>query len=57
MDNFDQESTPRSKSHESEPLRYKSLTQLYTETNPMQVEGEECIILFEEPSTYAKAAH
>ena len=49
-------SSPRSESHEPEPRRYKSLTQLYSETDPMQAEGEECLIMFEEPSTYVEAA-
>ena len=48
--------TPQSESHELEPHRYKTLTQLYSETNPMQAEGEECLLISEEPSSYAEAA-
>ena len=40
MENDDEELASRSKSLESEPLRYKSVAQLYSETNPMQAEGE-----------------
>ena len=56
MENDDEELASRSESQESEPLRYKSVAQLYSETNPMQAEGEECLISFEEPSTYREAA-
>ena len=56
MEHDDEEPTSPSESQESEPLRYKSVAQLYSETVPMQVEGEECMILFEEPSTYREAA-
>ena len=45
--------TPQSK---LEPRRYKSLTQLYSETDPMQAEEEKCLLISEEPSSYAEAA-
>ena len=56
MDNSNEASTPQSESHEPEPRRCKSLTQLYSETNPRQAKGQECLIMFEEPSSYAEAA-
>ena len=56
VENSVEASTPQSESHEPKPCRYKSLTQLYSETDRMQVEGEECLIMFEEPSTYVEAA-
>ena len=56
MENYDEEPASHSESEESEPLRYKSVAQLYSETNPMQAEGEECLLSFEEPSTYGEAA-
>ena len=55
-ENFVEATTPQSESHEPEPCRYKSLTQVYSETDPMQAEGEECLLISEEPSTYAEAA-
>ena len=56
MENDDEEPASRFESQESEPLRYKSVAQCYSETNPIQAEGEEFLILFEEPSTYREAA-
>ena len=56
MEHDDEEPTSPFESQEAEPLRYKSVAQLYSETVPMQIEGEECMILFEEPSTYHEAA-
>ena len=57
MENDDEELASRSKFQESEPLRYKSVAKLYSETNPTQAEGEECLISFEEPSTYREVAY
>ena len=45
--------TPQS---EPESRRYKSLTQLYSETDPVQAEEEECLLISEEPSSYTEAA-
>ena len=56
MEHDVEEQTSSAESQESEPLRYKSVAQLYTETVPMQEEDEECMLLFEEPSTYREAA-
>ena len=47
------EATPQS---EPEPRRYKSLSQLYSETDPVQAEEEDCLLISEEPSSYAEAA-
>ena len=56
MENDNEETISRSESHKFEPLRYKSVAQLYSKTNPMQAEGKECLISFQEPSTYREAA-
>ena len=56
MEHDDEESISPSESQESNPLGYKSVAQLYSEIVPMQVEDEECMIYFEEPSTYCEAA-
>ena len=56
MEHDVEEPISSTESQDSEPLRYKTVAQLYTETVPMQEEDEECMILFEEPSTYGEVA-
>lgn len=45
-----------SESQVSEPLKYKSIAQIYTGTSPMQIDDEDCLLSLEEPITYSEAA-
>ena len=56
LDEDQEENSAKATTLQSEHSEYKSLTQLYSETDPMQAEEEECLIMSEEPSTYAEAA-